>query len=394
MPLVTSNSDLLDRIKVNDKTALSTKEASKHSSRELHVGIINMMGSLKATELQFLLPIGRISGHQQIIPHFIKVDGIDYGENAEYVEENYITLDEAKEIGLDAMIATGANSKSVESPNQDDNDHAFSTEAGFYKALESIIEYAESDEGPTSTLYSCLAFHAYMQIKHGEIRNKLEDKIIGNFDHWVTSVEHPLTEGTSSHFKMPHGRWNDIEWQQVVDADMKLLAHSDEAGVLLATTNDGLRGVFLQGHPEYSGGTIYREWRRDFSEMALERVKNPNKDIKTVPLPKHYLEGKGLELATEFYNKVEAGELDEQIRKDGMLNVPDHLSQNIMDRTPNVHSSVANDIIGNWVTAVFKVTDREYGKPFMDGIDKDNIFDLPEEQPIYSSVHFDTSDPA
>lgn len=389
MPLVTGNEDLLKRIRVNDQTALSTEEASERSSRELHVGIVNMMGSLKATETQFLLPIAAAAGHQQIIPHFIKVDGIDYGDNQDYVDQNYITLDEVKSIGLDAMVVTGANSKSVEAKDKkDENDHSFSTSSGFYRALEEIIDYAESDIGPTSTLYSCLAFHAYMQIKYGEIRNKLDDKRIGNFDHWVTGVNHPLTHGISSHFQMPHGRWNEIDWQQIVTNELQLLVQSDEAGVLLATSKDGLRSVFLQGHPEYEGGTLYREWRRDLCEMAEKRVRYPHEDIPTVPMPENYFEGPGLTLATEFYNKVEAGLYDEQIKKDGRLIVPDSFSQNIMARTPNKHASVSNDIIGNWIASVFKVTDKEYGKPFMDGIDPNNVFGLDQAQPIFSPVYF------
>lgn len=393
MPLVIKNENLLKRIgDIDTNAALSEKEATGHSIRELHIGIVNMMpaGALKTTELQFLLPIGKAAGFLKIIPHFIKVDGIDYGSQQKYVDEDYITFDQAKENGLDAMIVTGANI-----PNSELEDgvssNPFPDDLAFYNSLKEIIEYAESDEGPTSTLYSCLAFHAYMQSKHGEIRQKLDNKQWGNFDHWTTNIEHPLIKNTSTKFNQPHSRMNEITWNQIFDSNMKLLAYSDEAGVLLATSSDGLRAVCMQGHPEYDGTTLFREWRRDLSNTAFERAKDGNK-IPLAPLPENYFIGNGLKLAKEFSDKVEAGEFNKQILLDGRLTVPNHISKNIIAQTPNTHSSTSNDIFANWITTVFSVTDRVLGKPFMPEIDPDNIFNLPEDQPICSPVYFEEYD--
>ena len=44
---------------------------------------------------------------------------------------------------------------------------------------------------------------------------------------------------------------------------IKVLAESEEAGVHLAVSPDGLRWVFLQGHPEYDVESLPKEYKRE-----------------------------------------------------------------------------------------------------------------------------------
>ena len=389
MLIVTDNKDLKDRLNTVNNIAVSHKDASKHSIRELHIGIANMMpgSALKATEIQFLKLIAKAPAFAKIVPHLIRVDGIDYGALQPYVDETYETLETVKEHGLDAMIVTGANIPNAELKNPPNN--PFLEESEFYKALEQLIDYAQSDEGPTSTLYSCLASMAYIQIKHGQVRTKLDEKYWGNYEHWVTNIDHPFIKGISTKFNQPHSRWNEITWEQILDSDMKLLALTNDNAPLLATSKDGLRAVLLQGHPEYDRESLFKEWRRDLSESALKRAKEGN-HIPLAPFPRDYFEGHALELAEQFVEKVASGELNEEIIQHGRLTMPSSLSKSILSQVHNTHSSVSNDIIGKWIEEVYKTTGLGLGEPFMADIDPDNPFNLPEDQTIYCPVYYDT----
>ena len=388
MPLSIENSDLHERIHKRDHSVLKKEEADQREYRELHLCIVNMMpaGALKPTELDFLLPIGQASGALQIVPHFVRIEGVDYGKHHDYVIENYNSFDEMKEIAPDAMIVTGANLPSG-SPTEPPFYNPMDKGSQLYQALEEIIKYAESDDGPTSTLYSCLASHAYMQIKHNAPRQKMQEKRWGNFEHQNTSITHPMTEGISSHFMLPHSRWNQITWEQVLDAEMKLLAYSDEAGVLLASSKDGIRAILMQGHPEYSTTALLKEWNRDLGQAMKSRISGDDISAPIPPLPANYFEGHSLTLAKKFQDQVFSGEFDEQIKQSRLI-MPKHIEKQILDAVPNRHSSISNDILGKWISSVHNITHYDRGKPFMENLDPDNPLNLPQDEPIYSPVYF------
>ncbi|PCI55455.1 MAG: homoserine O-succinyltransferase [Alphaproteobacteria bacterium] len=363
MPVTPPKGDYLHRMKTIDPTVICINEATKRAVRELHIGIINMMPdtALKKTETQFTMPLHYASGGLFIVPHFIALDGVDRNKKTQqYVDENYITFDQAKENGLDGLIITGAN---IADPDL--------RKATFYEPLSDVINWAESDLGPTSTLYSCLASHAYMLIKYGEERTPLQEKRWGVFEHKVRNETHPLTHGMDTVFDIPHSRWNEITEDQFTKYGMPILIASEEAGVHMATSPDGLRSVFWQGHPEYNTNTLLGEFQRDLGISAERRASAEQTPL--APLPKNYFHGKGLSLIEDFRNKVEAG-LYHNTEHKGHL--PPEIFADIIESTPNRWSSAKRALLSNWIAAIIDKTHEERGKPFMDGVDQDNVFNL------------------
>ncbi len=363
MPIVgPADKDFVARMKGKDGSVLTVEEAAGHTIRELHIGIVNMMpdAALIATENQFLWPLQHSTTTLQIVPHFISIDGIDRkGAAADYVAREYEPFAKIQQDGLDGLIITGAN---IASPDLRKN--------GFWDPLTEVIEWAEKNV--TSTLYSCLSTHAYMLHKHGVERTPLNAKKWGVFEHEVTNPNHPLTQGMDTVFVIPHSRWNDVSEDQFRKNGMRILVKSPEAGVHMVTSKDGLRMVGWQGHPEYDTVSLSKEWQRDFGLYH-------NGDLpQEPPYPAHYFRGKGLNLVEEFRLRAEKGQYDDPINK-GRL--PRDLETQILASTPNRWSSARRALLSNWIGAVLRITHVDRKKPFMDGIDPENPFNLPENTP-------------
>ena len=122
---------------------------------------------------------------------------------------------------------------------------------------------AWATENVTSTLCSCLATHAVLQFHYEQKRIPQPDKIWGVFSHRVVDNTHPLVNDVNTRFDVPHSRWNAITRQQFDAAGLRVLVESDTVGVHLATSTDGLRLVFSQGHPEDDTISLLKEFKRE-----------------------------------------------------------------------------------------------------------------------------------
>ncbi len=363
MPVASPKGDYLDRMRKVDPTVICINEAAKRAIRELHIGIVNMMpdAALKKTETQFTLPLHYASSGLQIIPHFIALDGIDRSpEHQKYVDENYITFDQVKEQGMDGLIVTGANIAGSDLSKQK-----------FFDPLRGVVDWAEGDDGPTSTIYSCLATHAYMLMQHDERRIPLNEKRWGVFEHKVRNEHHPLTHGMDTVFDIPHSRWNEITEEQFARHNMPVLVASEEAGVHMATSPDGLRAIFWQGHPEYNTNTLLGEFQRDLGLCAEARA-TAKPEVLT-PVPHNYLHGTALDLVEQFRQKVGEGNYFDPQNKG---NLSPETYKEVIDNTQNRWSSSKRALLSNWVAAILDKTHEDRGKPFMDGVDRDNVFNI------------------
>ncbi len=363
MTVIIKPGSLFENLSKKDATILTDNEAVQRSIRELHIGIVNMMpdAAIRDTEVQFTLPLHYASSGLHIVPHFVAVDGVERGAKAqEYIDKNYETVDQVKEHGLDGLIITGAN---ISDPDL--------RKAKFYEPLADLIGWAESDSGPTSTLYSCLASHAYMLIQHNEERSPLKEKRWGVFQHKVTDETHPLLHGMDTVFDIPHSRWNEIREEQFQRHHMNVLVVSEEAGVHMATSPDGLRAVLWQGHPEYNTKTLLGEFQRDLSISAERRASA--EQVPIAPLPENYFQGKGFSLAQEFQTQVAQGHYYDSEHKGRMSS---DMYREVLDHTPNRWSSSKRALLGNWIAAILDKTNEDVNKPFMDGVNEDDVFDL------------------
>ena len=354
MPLVAHN-DLpsFDRLRTEGIRVLQSNRATQQHIRELHIGLLNMMpdAALAATERQFFRLVGESNPIAQFYVHPFTLTELKRSSEAQaYIECYYDPLEKVQTEGLDALIVTGANVIGAELANQP-----------FWEPLKGVIAWAT--ENVTSTLCSCLATHAVLQFHYKQKRIPQPDKIWGVFSHRVVDKLHPLVNDVNTRFDVPHSRWNAITRQQFDAAGVRVLVESDNAGVHLATSADGLRLVFSQGHPEYDTISLLKEYKREVMlYTAGKRTDYP-------PFPHEYFPVRELAVLNEYCGRLdtalEAGETP-----------PDFPESLVAQRLDNTWHDTAEAVVSNWMGAVYQVTHRDRRIPFMEGVDPDDPLGL------------------
>ncbi len=354
MPLVAHNElPTFQRLRAEGMSVLPPGRASQQDIRELHVGLLNMMpdAALAATERQFFRLVGESNPIAQFYVHPFTLAELDRGRQAQqHIEAFYEPFDKIREEGLDALIVTGANVIGPELAGQP-----------FWKPLISVIDWAT--ENVTSTLCSCLATHAVLQFRYGQKRLPREHKVWGVYSHHVVDKSHPLVSDVNTCFDVPHSRWNAVTRQQFEAAGLHVLVESPEAEVHLATSADGLRVVFFQGHPEYDTISLLKEYKREVMLYAgRERYDYP-------PFPSNYFHLRERALLQEYRERVQSS-----LSKGSELpGFPERLIENRLD---NTWHDTAEAVVGNWMGLVYQITHRDRRLPFMDGIDPNDPLSL------------------
>jgi homoserine O-succinyltransferase len=341
MPLVAHNAlPSFERLRAEGVTVLSSARAEHQVIRELHIGLLNMMpdAALEATERQFFRLVGESNPIAQFHVHPFTLEQLPRGEAARaHIERYYEPFETLRRDGLDALIVTGANVAGSDL-----------SEEAFWAPLIEVLDWAW--DNVTSTLCSCLATHAVLQFRYGQRRVRQPAKVWGVFEHQVVDKRHPLVGDVNTRFDVPHSRWNDVSRAQFEAAGLHVLAESAEAGVHLATSADGLRTVFFQGHPEYDTVSLLKEYKRD--AMLAAKGALPAYP----PFPHRYFDIRARAVLDEYRARAGRG-VDTAF--------PEHL---ILDRLDNTWHDTAEAVVGNWIGCVYQVTHRERGLPFMEGI--------------------------
>ena len=254
MPLVAhSGLPTFDRLRGEGHEILAPERARRQDIRELHIGFLNMMpdAALAATERQFLRLVGASNRIAQLFVHPFTMAGVEReGAARERVERFYEPFERLKREGLDALIVTGANVTEADI-----------TREAFWEPLIEVLDWGR--ENVASMLCSCLASHAVFQWLHGVQRTHLPAKRWGVYSHRVRDGAHPLVAGINTRFETPHSRFNDVPREEMEAAGLKVLVESAEGGVLVATSPDGFRFVYFQGHPEYDRESLLKEYKRE-----------------------------------------------------------------------------------------------------------------------------------
>lgn len=350
MPLV-ANSDLpsFSRLSEEGETVISRDHAVHQDIRELHIGLLNMMPdkALEATERQFLRLVGESNQIAQFYVYPFTLKEIHRSdEGRAHIKQYYMDIDAIKEQGLDALIITGANVVGAELSAQ-----------SFWKPLKEITDWAYNNV--TSTLCSCLATHALLELRYGLKRRPLVEKRWGVYPHRVVDKTHPLVTGVNTRFDVPHSRFNQVDRSQFEQADLEILVESDEAGVHLAVSEDGFRLVFCQGHPEYDAHSLMKEYKREVGRFIFE-------DLQKYPqFPESYLNVSNAAILEEFRDRV----LVARRLGNPPPQFPEHLIVPTLDNT--WHDS-AEAVINNWIGKVYQLTDIVRRKPFREGVDPSN----------------------
>ncbi|SMN14785.1 Homoserine O-succinyltransferase [uncultured Candidatus Thioglobus sp.] len=350
MPLIAhSNLPSFDRLKSEGEIVLSKARANHQVIRELHIGLLNMMpdAALEATERQFFRLIGHSNQIAQFYLHPFTLPSIKRSEKGQkHVDKYYQNFDNIKALGLDALIITGAHMEQADLKK-----------APFYEELMDIIDW--SYKQVTSTLCSCLATHALMEFRYQQKRQAMKNKCWGVFKHQIVNRAHPLMSGVNTSFNVPHSRFNEITAEQFKTAGVEILVSSD-IGAHLCVSEDLLRIVFFQGHPEYDTISLLKEYKREItSYLSKSRDDYP-------AFPQHYLNEQNKAILNEYKTKLIAGEFT-------ISDFPEGLICKTLD---NTWHDATQQIISNWIGCVYQVTHEEVGKPFMDGIDPNDPLKL------------------
>ena len=354
MPLVAHTAlPTFTRLRMEGQNVLTPERATHQHIRELHIGLLNMMpdAAIEATERQFFRLVGEANPIAQFYVHPFTLDELPRGDKARaHIDAYYETFDQIREQGLDALIITGANVS-----------HPDLAQEPFWDPLTEVVDWAYGNV--TSVLCSCLATHAVVQSHHGQKRTHMGEKLWGVYSHRVLDPHHPLVNDINTRFDVPHSRYNQISREQFDRAGLKVLAESEDAGVHLAVSRDGLRVVYFQGHPEYDTISLIKEYKREVNlYIAGQRPDYP-------PFPENYFSLRSQAIFNEYRERMEAA----RARGDALPEFPEDL---VLPTLDNTWHDTAEAVIGNWIGLVYQVTHQVRSIPFMDGIDPEDPLGL------------------
>jgi len=325
---------------------LSLDRAMHQDIRELHIGFLNMMpdAALQATERQFIRLVGSCNRIAQFFVYPFSLPSLNRSAEArEYIDRYYSQFEDLQEQGLDALIITGAN---VENPNLD--------KEPFWEPLIDVARWAENNVA--STLCSCLATHALLKHSYGIDRQPLPNKRWGVYSHQVCAPDHPLNRDINTRFDVPHSRYNDISRSQLEAAGLRVLAESVQGGVHLAVSPDQVRVIYFQGHPEYDGVSLLKEYKRE-----VLRYHSGESEIMP-PFPENYFPDAARRLINASSAKSKA--------------LIDVLDNDVEEHLDNTWGDTAKAIINNWLGIVYQLTNLDRKKQFMPGVDPDDPLNL------------------
>ncbi|MFZ2726135.1 MAG: homoserine O-succinyltransferase [Methylococcaceae bacterium] len=354
MPLVAHTQlPTFARLRDEGENIITPEIACKQDIREMHIGLLNMMpdAALEATERQFFRLVGACNQIVQFHVHPFTIDGLPRGEKARaHIDKYYETFEQIKRDGLDALIISGANVTHPSLPQED-----------FWQPLTEVFSWAK--ENVTSVLCSCLATHAVIEYCYGIARTRLPQKRWGVFSHRLVDRNHPLVAEINTRFDVPHSRFNEIFQSDMQAKGLKILAASGEAGVHLATSPDGFRIVFFQGHPEYDDISLLKEYKREVMRFYYdERNDYP-------PLPENYFDTIAQDIFNEYAFQV-------KLAKAHTLPLDEFPEALVLDHLDNTWRDTARAVFNNWLGQIYQITHQDRRLPFMEGINPNNPLDL------------------
>jgi homoserine O-succinyltransferase/O-acetyltransferase len=229
----------------------------------LRIGLINNMpdAALQSTEAQFRALLGGAAGSQAVTVRLSSFPELPRArEAAEQVAQRYWPIDELLAQPLDALIVTGTEPRA---PRLRDEP--------YWGRFVELLNFAQSNT--VASIWSCLAAHAAVEALDGITRQRLTEKRSGIYQH-RTLAEHPLLEGAASPLHMPHSRWNELPVPALRSAGYTLLSWSEAGGADAFVRERGSLLLFFQGHPEYEGPTLLKEYRRDVGRFLAGTQEN------------------------------------------------------------------------------------------------------------------------
>ncbi|OHD72666.1 MAG: homoserine O-succinyltransferase [Spirochaetes bacterium RBG_13_68_11] len=252
---------------------MTAERAIHQDIRPLRIAVLNLMPTKIVTETQLLRLLG--NSPLQVDITFIRMGTHDSKHTpAERLDAFYESLNEVLDERFDGLVITGAPVETL--PFE---------EVDYWPELVRLMDWSRTKVW--STLHICWGAQAALYHHFGVEKCPLPAKMFGLFHHRVLSPGAPLLRGFDEEFLAPHSRHTEVRQRDIERVmALKLLSASDEAGVYMASSDDG-RMVFVTGHPEYDRLTLKTEYDRDIAKgMPIDVPRNyfPDDDPSREPL--------------------------------------------------------------------------------------------------------------
>lgn len=219
--------------------------------RALKIAVLNLMPIKQETEVQLLRLLGNTS-LQIDITLLRPISHSSKNTSTEHLETFYKTFDQIKHLKFDGMIITGAPVEQMEFEK-----------VTYWDELTQIMEWSKTHV--TSTFHICWGAQAGLHYHYGIPKYHLEQKKFGVFEHHIVQFE-KLLQGLDDVVYIPHSRHTEVSKEEILSCkELKLLLHSEQAGVALVISRDG-KQIFATGHAEYDPHTLGKEYIRDLKK--------------------------------------------------------------------------------------------------------------------------------
>ncbi|MBE5895285.1 MAG: homoserine O-succinyltransferase [Lachnospiraceae bacterium] len=253
MPIkIQSDLPAKEQLEYENIFVMDDARAMHQDIRPLQVCILNLMPIKQDTELQLLRALSNTP--LQVDVTFLMVQSHkSLNTSVNHLNRFYSVFDDVKEKKFDGMIITGAPVEQM----------AFE-EVDYWEEISQIMEWTKTNV--TSTLHICWGAQAGLYYHYGLDKCLLPEKLFGIYEHKVANRKIPLVRGFDDYFLAPHSRHTTVDRDAIHNCEqLRVLAESEEAGVLLCMANNG-KQIFLMGHPEYDRYTLDTEYKRDLGK--------------------------------------------------------------------------------------------------------------------------------
>jgi len=302
------------------------KATRRDAGNSLIIGLVNNMPdtALQATEAQFAGLLSNAADSLRVRVRLSFLPEVPRGEEgrAHLDSGTYWPIEALLQEPLDALIVTGMEPVAP-----------LLSDEPYWQRMGQLLNWA--DTNTTSSIWSCLAAHAAVELLDGIRRRRLDSKRCGVFAHTVLP-DQPLLNGLSAPVYNPHSRWNELPVEQLRAAGYSVATLSPETGADMFTKQSRSLFVFFQGHPEYEATTLLREYRRDIGRF----LRGQQSHYPT--LPHQYFSPAALDLLSAFEKRVAAEPAAELLAQFPTAAIADTLR--------NTWGAGASRIYRNWLT--------------------------------------------
>lgn len=226
--------------------------AMKQDIRPLQILILNLMPIKEDTETQLLRALSNTP--LQVDCTFLMLSThTSKNTSASHLNKFYVYFDDIRRKKFDGMIITGAPVENLEYE-----------EVNYWDELKEIMEWGKTHVH--STLHICWGAQAGLYYHYGIPKYSRASKLSGIYRHKILDRKVPLVRSMDDYVMAPHSRYTEVRRADIEKCkDLKIVAESDEAGILFVVSKDGSH-IFVQGHPEYDRMTLNTEYHRDVNK--------------------------------------------------------------------------------------------------------------------------------